>query len=78
MREAMPRGVRVNAVVPGLIDTSLGRMASEGRPGRTRILPFGRQGTAWEVAHAVVFLLSDEASYVSGHELFVDGGLGRM
>jgi NAD(P)-dependent dehydrogenase (short-subunit alcohol dehydrogenase family) len=74
-REAMPRGVRVNAVVPGLIDTSLGRLATAQRPGRTRVLPFGRQGTAWEIAYATVFLLSEESSYVSGHELRVDGGL---
>ncbi len=77
-RDAMPRGVRVNAVVPGLIDTSIGRMASRQRPGRTRVLPFGRQGTAWEIAYAAVFLLSDESAYVSGHELVVDGGLTAM
>ncbi len=77
-REAMRSGVRVNALVPGLIDTSLGRMASRVRPDRTRVLPFGRQGTAWEVAHAAVFLLSDESSYVSGHELYVDGGLAWL
>lgn len=76
--EAMPRGVRVNAVVPGLIDTSLGRIATRGRPNRTARLPYGRQGTAWEVAYAAVFLLSDEASYVSGHELFVDAGLHAL
>jgi NAD(P)-dependent dehydrogenase (short-subunit alcohol dehydrogenase family) len=74
-REAMPRGVRVNAVVPGLIDTSLGRMATKQRPDRTRRLPFGRQGTAWEIAYAALYLLSDEAAYVSGHQLIVDGGL---
>jgi NAD(P)-dependent dehydrogenase (short-subunit alcohol dehydrogenase family) len=74
-REAMPRGVRVNAVVPGLIDTSLGRMATAQRPSRTRTLPFGRQGTAWEIAYATLFLLSDESTYVAGHELVVDGGL---
>jgi NAD(P)-dependent dehydrogenase (short-subunit alcohol dehydrogenase family) len=77
-RDGFARGVRVNAVVPGLIDTSLGRMASAQRPGRTRRLPFGRQGTAWEIGYAAVFLLSDEAAYVSGHELFVDGGLTSM
>ncbi|MCW5892014.1 MAG: SDR family oxidoreductase [bacterium] len=73
--EGMRRGVRVNAVVPGLIDTSLGRLATAQRPDRTRRLPFGRQGTAWEVAYATVFLLSDEAAYVAGLELRVDGGL---
>jgi NAD(P)-dependent dehydrogenase (short-subunit alcohol dehydrogenase family) len=67
--------VRVNAVVPGLIDTSLGRLATAQRPNRTARLPLGRQGTAWEVAYATTFLLSDEAAYVSGLELRVDGGL---
>lgn len=77
-REGFGRGVRVNAVVPGLIDTSLGRLATSMRPGRTRRLPFGRQGTAWEVASAALYLLSDEAAYVAGLELFVDGGLRAL
>lgn len=77
-REAMSTGVRINTVVPGLIDTSLGRMATAQRPNRTRTLPFGRQGTAWEIAYATVFLLSNEAAYVSGHELVVDGGLTAL
>jgi NAD(P)-dependent dehydrogenase (short-subunit alcohol dehydrogenase family) len=77
-REAMSSGVRVNGVVPGLIDTSLGRMATAQRPNRTRTLPFGRQGTAWEIAYATIFLLSNESAYVSGHELVVDGGLTAM
>jgi NAD(P)-dependent dehydrogenase (short-subunit alcohol dehydrogenase family) len=77
-REAMSKGVRVNAVVPGLIDTSLGRMATAQRPNRTRTLPFGRQGTAWEIAYATIFLLSNESAYVAGHELVVDGGLTAM
>jgi NAD(P)-dependent dehydrogenase (short-subunit alcohol dehydrogenase family) len=77
-REAMQAGVRVNAVVPGLVDTSLGRMATAQRPNRTRTLPFGRQGTAWEIAYATIFLLSNEAAYVSGHELVVDGGLTAL
>ncbi len=52
--EGARRGIRVNTVAPGLIDTPLGRLASAGRPGRavTRI-PLDRQGTAWEVAAAV-------------------------
>lgn len=43
-----------------------------GNPGRS--LPFGRQATAWEVAHAAVWLLSGEASYVNAHPLVLDGG----
>ncbi len=70
-----PSGIRCNVVAPGLIDTPLGRVASSKRPGRAIKVPFGRQGTGWEVAYATLFLLSHESSYVNGHTLFVDGGL---
>jgi NAD(P)-dependent dehydrogenase (short-subunit alcohol dehydrogenase family) len=70
------RGLRANTVVPGLIDTPLGRVASGGRPSRASTpVTLGRQGTAWEVAYATIFLLSDEASYITGQTLIVDGGL---
>jgi NAD(P)-dependent dehydrogenase (short-subunit alcohol dehydrogenase family) len=70
------KAIRCNAVLPGLIDTPMGRDATRRRPNRAMAVPFGRQGTAWEVAYACIYLLSHEASYVNASALMVDGGLG--
>lgn len=74
--EGAPRGVRANIVAPGLVDTPLGRLATQGRPSRagTRT-PFGRQATAWEIAYAALFFMSDESVYVTAQILAVDSGL---
>jgi len=67
--------VRSNIVMPGLIDTGLGRNATRADPGRAAVpVPLGRQGTAWEVAYAALYLLSYESAYVTGQTLVVDGG----
>lgn len=75
-KELGPQGIRVNAVRPGLIDTEI--HASGGRPGRAQDLgassPLGRAGRAEEVAEAIVWLLSDAASYATGTFIDVAGG----
>jgi NAD(P)-dependent dehydrogenase (short-subunit alcohol dehydrogenase family) len=70
-----PRGIRCNSLAPGLMDTPMGRDASRKRPGkRAAAVPFGRQGTSWEVAYGALFLISNESSYVNCQCLVVDGG----
>ncbi|MEI2417996.1 SDR family oxidoreductase [Orrella sp. JC864] len=80
-----PVGIRCNTVVPGMIDAPLlahrvakqaGRadLATLHEQARARV-PLGRRGDAWDVAYAAVFLASDEAKYITGTELLVDGGL---
>jgi NAD(P)-dependent dehydrogenase (short-subunit alcohol dehydrogenase family) len=77
--EGEKRAIRANVVAPGLMDTSIGRLASRGRPSRTTTpVPLSRQGTGWETAYAALFLISDEAAYVTGQTLVVDGGLSAL
>lgn len=75
-------GIRVNAILPGLIDTPLGVDSAAAAMGlerdvlaarRAEAVPMGHQGTAWDVANAALFLASDEAAFISGVCLPVDG-----
>jgi NADP-dependent 3-hydroxy acid dehydrogenase YdfG len=73
--------IRVNAVSPGYIDTPpwhATKAAEEGIKMISNNIPLGRFGTPDEVAKAVVFLASDDASYITGTELFVDGGFAQV
>jgi NAD(P)-dependent dehydrogenase (short-subunit alcohol dehydrogenase family) len=79
------RRIRVNAVSPGSIDTpGLSDLLASSEVGEQRkkmisnTVPLGRFGTADEIAKAVVFLASDDASYITGTELFVDGGIAQV
>ena len=76
-------GIRANAVAPGFMDTPLVRKQLDSQAGtvdellatRNAASPTGRMGTCWDVANAALFLASDEAAYVNGVTLAVDGGL---
>lgn len=79
------RRIRVNAISPGSIDTpGLNGLLASSPAGEQRrkmiatVTPLGRLGTADEIAAAAVFLASDDASYVAGAELFVDGGFAQV
>ena len=78
------KGVRLNCVVPGLMFTPLVQRLADRYGGgdfeamvarRHAQVPMGRMGDAWDVAHAALFLASDEARYITGTEIVVDGGL---
>ncbi len=74
--EGAPRSIRANTICPGLMDTPLGRVATQGRPSRGAArTPMRRQGTGWETAYAALFLMSDESAYVNAQILAVDGGV---
>jgi NAD(P)-dependent dehydrogenase (short-subunit alcohol dehydrogenase family) len=78
------RGIRANAVLPGLMDTPMvhaqlsdayGGDLESMRARRAQLCPTGAQGDAWDTAHAALFLASDEAKYITGTTLLVDGGI---
>lgn len=71
-----PRGIRVNAIAPGPVWTPMVEdLGADMRERRRRSVPLETEGTAWDVAWAAVYLASDEARWVTGHTLVVDGGL---
>jgi len=74
--ELAPRGVRVNCVAPGMIETDMSKHVRD-LAGDEIVakIPMKRFGTAKDIAHAVLFLTSDHASYITGNILHVDGGL---
>ena len=75
-REVASRNITVNAVAPGWIDTAMTEVLSpELRESMAKAIPLGRAGTDQEVAHAVCFLASPEAAYITGHVLDVNGGM---
>jgi len=75
-REYSSRGITVNAVSPGFIDTDMtGLIEPAKRAQILEAIPMGRAGTADDVADAIAYLASDEAGYVTGHALRVNGGM---
>ncbi len=85
--ENAPFNIRVNAIMPGPIDTPMGIDSHVSARGRTReelvevksrTVPMRRLGTAWDIAYAALFLASDEAGFITGISLPVDGGLSTI
>jgi NAD(P)-dependent dehydrogenase (short-subunit alcohol dehydrogenase family) len=79
--EVLRKRIRVNVVSPGAVETALtarAHGAPEIRATVENMVPLGRWGTPDDIARAVLFLASDDAAYVTGSELAVDGGLGQL
>jgi 3-oxoacyl-[acyl-carrier protein] reductase len=75
-RELASRAITVNAVAPGYIETAMTAvLTDEQKNAMTQHIPLGRAGTDMDIAHAVAFLASEEASYITGHTLDVNGGM---
>lgn len=79
-----PKGVRMNVVVPGLMNTPLVGLLAEKYAGgdlegfkaqRNKAVPMGKMGESWDVAMAVAFLASQQARYITGQKIVVDGGI---
>ena len=75
-KEVGPRGIRVNAVAPGFIDTEMtSQLDPKARERIVRRTPLGRLGTVADIVDVVRFLMSDEARFVTGQTIVVDGGM---
>jgi 3-oxoacyl-[acyl-carrier protein] reductase len=75
-REVASRGITVNAVSPGYVETPMTEVLDEKQRAVMLVqIPLGRPGTDVEIAQAVKFLASDEAAYITGHVLDVNGGM---
>ncbi|MBN2501555.1 MAG: 3-oxoacyl-[acyl-carrier-protein] reductase [Anaerolineales bacterium] len=75
-REVAARNITVNAVAPGFIETDIwADVPEEAREGLLNMIPLGRKGSPEDIAPAVAFLASDEAAYITGQVLAIDGGL---
>lgn len=68
-------GIRANTVMPAYVDSTINRRLMGNRVPRANLqVPLKRQGTPWELAQAIVFLLSDQSSFITGTDLLIDGG----
>ncbi|MBX3181048.1 MAG: 3-oxoacyl-ACP reductase FabG [Polyangiaceae bacterium] len=75
-REYASRGITVNAISPGFVETDMTRaLTDEQRQGILQSVPMGRIGSAEEIAAGVVYLASEEAGYITGHSLRINGGM---
>jgi 3-oxoacyl-[acyl-carrier protein] reductase len=75
-REVASRGITVNAIAPGLIETAMTEVVSEkAKEAFKQMIPIGRAGKPEDVANAIKFLLSDDASYITGQVINIDGGM---
>jgi 3-oxoacyl-[acyl-carrier protein] reductase len=75
-QELASRGITVNCVAPGFIETDMTKVLSEAQTAALKAqIPLGRLGQASDIAHAVAFLASPQAGYITGTEMHVNGGM---